>query len=147
MASKLRTASWVLLALMGVAVLLISLVSARLAYGGVEYPIGVLPLSDVAAGREGVATALRAIRGTSAAYAAGFAVLYLAVVFGPYRRGEVWAWWAILASALAVGLLVLARVPLLGIAMGQGGTGPALVQTGVILLGLLLDLGRLRAKR
>ncbi len=77
MASKLRTASWVLLALMGAVILLISCASAYLAYSG-DYPIGGVPVAQVAAGREGVLTALRGIRGTSAAYAAGFAVLYLA---------------------------------------------------------------------
>ena len=123
MASKLRTASWVILALMGAFVLLISFVSAGLAYKG-DYPIGGVAVADVAAGREGLQTALRGIRGTSAAYAAGFAVLYLAVVLGPYRRGEVWSWWAILASALVIGLVVLARVPLLGIPFGAGGSGP-----------------------
>jgi len=147
MASKLRTTSWVLLALVGVAVLSISLISARLAYGRAEYPIGGVSLTDVAAGREAVATALRGIRGTSAAYAAGFAVLFLAIVAGPYRRGESWAWWAILAGALAVGVLVVGRVPLLGVAMGAGGTGAALLQTALVVLALLLDVGRLGAKR
>jgi hypothetical protein len=144
MASKLRTASTVLLTLVGALMLLISIASATLAYGHNEYPIGGVDVSEVAAGRAPVATALRGIRGTSAAYAAGLAVLYLVVVLVPYRRGEVWAWWAVLAAALAVGLISAARVPLLGIPFGQGGSGPALTQTGVIVLGLLLDLGRLR---
>ncbi|SRR5258706_1999599 len=146
MASKLRTASWVLLALMGAVILLISCASAYLAYSG-DYPIGGVPVAQVAAGREGVLTALRGIRGTSAAYAAGFAVLYLATVLGPYRRGEAWSWWALLAAALTVALLGLARVPLLGIPMGAGGSGPAFTQTAVIVFGLLLDVGRVSAKR
>jgi hypothetical protein len=146
MPSKLRTVSWVILALMGAVVLLISLASARLAYGG-DFPIGGVSVAEVAAGREGVLTALRGIRGTSAAYAAGFAVLYLAVVLGPYRRGEVWSWWALFAGALAIALFALARVPLLGIPMGAGGTGPALTQTAVIVFGLLLDAGRVMGRR
>lgn len=144
--SRLRTASWIILTLMGAVVLLISSVSAYLAYVG-DYPIGGLSVADVAAGRGGVLTALRGIRGTSAAYAAGFAVLYLFLVLGPYRRGEVWSWWALLAAALTVGLFVLARVPLLGVPMGQGGTGAAFTQTAVIVLGLLLDVGRVTGKR
>jgi len=146
MGSKLRTVSWVLLAVVGALILVGSVVSAGLAYGRSEYPIGSASLTEVAAGREGVATALRAIRGTSAAYAAGYAVLFLFVGAGPYRRGEVWAWWAILAGLLAVALLSLGRVPFLGIPLGGGGTGPALVQAGVVVLGLLLDVKRLAAK-
>ena len=72
MASKLRTASWVILALMGAFVLLVSFVSAGMAYRG-DYEIGGVPVAEVAVGREAVLTALRAIRGTSAAYAAGCA--------------------------------------------------------------------------
>jgi hypothetical protein len=145
MASKLRTASWVILALMGAVILVISFASATLAYRG-DYPIGGVPVAGVAAGREAVLTALRGIRGTSAAYAAGFAILYLAVVLGPYRRGEIWSWWALLASALAIALLVLARVPLLGIPFGTGGSGPGFTQNAVIVFGLLLDVKRVLPK-
>jgi hypothetical protein len=146
MASRLRTASWIILTLMGAFVLLISFASAYLAYVG-DYPIGGVPVADVAAGREGLLTALRGVRGTSAAYAAGFAVLYLSIVLAPYRRGEVWSWWALLVAALTVGLLVLARVPLLGIPMGAGGSGPGFTLTAVIVFGLLLDVGRVTGKR
>lgn len=145
MTSKLRTASWVVLALLGAFVLLVSFVSAGLAYRG-DYPIGGIPVAEVAAGREGVLTALRAIRGTSAAYAAGYAVLYLVVVLGPYRRGEVWSWWALLAGTLVISLLILARVPLLGIPFGTGGSGPGFSQTAVVALGLLLDVKRVIRK-
>jgi hypothetical protein len=144
MSSKLRTASTWLLGLAGSLVLLASVISANLAYRG-QFPIGgTMPVQEVAAGRPEVETALRAIRGTSAAYAAGFAALFLAIVFGPYRRGERWAWWTLLGGGLAILVISLFRVPLLGVAMGSAGTGTALVQTGVIVLALLLDVGRLR---
>ena len=144
MGSKLRTASWILLALVGALTLLVSLISANLSYWG-DYPIGGTPVAEVAAGREAVLTALRGIRGTSAAYGAGFAVLFLATVVGPYRRGDKGAWWALLLATLTVAAIALARVPTLGIPLGQGGTGPALFQGGVVLFGLLLDVGRLRS--
>jgi len=44
MASKLRTASWVLLAIVGVLTLLLRLVSSYLAYAG-NYPIGGVPVA------------------------------------------------------------------------------------------------------
>ena len=141
----MRTASWVLLTIAGSLVLLISFVSANLAYRG-DYPIGPVPVAEVAAGREAVLTALRGIRGTSAAYAAGFAVLFLATVLGPYRRGDARAWWTLFAGILAIVVVVLARTPFLGVPLGQGGTGPVLVLGGIILLGLLLDVGRLRSR-
>ena len=145
MPSKLRTVSTWLLGIAGTLVLLVSLISANLAYRG-QYPVGgTTPVQDVAPGRPDIETALRAIRGTSAAYAAGFAALFLAIVFGPYRRGDRWAWWALLAGILAILVISLARIPLLGVAIGRAGTGPALVQTGVMVLGLLLDVRRLRA--
>jgi hypothetical protein len=145
MGTRLRTASWVLLAIVGVITLLISLVSANLAYRG-DYPIGGTPVGEVAAGRPEILTALRGIRGTSAAYGAGFAVLFLATVLGPYRRGDRGAWWALLAAAAVVVLVTAARVPLFGIPFGSGGSGPAATQGAVILLALLLDVGRLRSR-
>lgn len=141
MASKLRTASWVLLAIAGALNLLGALASAFIAYSGGEYQIGPVSVDEIAAGREAVTTALRGIRGTSAAFAAGYAVFFLFVVLVPYRRGEVWAWWAILAGMLAVVLLVLARIPLLGTQLGAAAGVLILVSVG---LGLLLDVGRLR---
>jgi hypothetical protein len=142
MGSKLRTASWVLLTIAGGLTLLISLVSSFLAYLG-NYPIGGMPVAEVAGGREGLLTALRGIRGTSAAFGAAFAVLLLGTVLGPYRRGDTGAWWTILLATLALALIVLVRIPTLGVALGQGGTAVAYTLGGLILLALLLDVGRL----
>jgi hypothetical protein len=66
--------------------------------------------------------------------------LFLAVVFGPYRRGDVTTWWGILASALVLGVVVALRVPALGI---QAGTGTALVILLLVILALLVDVKRL----
>ena len=142
MGSKLRTASWVLLTIVGGLTLFVSLASAFLAYFG-DYPIGGLPVAEVAAGREGILTALRGIRGTSAAFGAAFAVMFLRTVLGPYRGGDTRAWWTILFATLAMALIVLARIPALGVALGQGGTPMAFTLGGLIVLGLLLDVGRL----
>jgi hypothetical protein len=141
----MKTASWVILVVVGALTLLASLNSANLAYRG-NYPIGGTPVAQVAAGRPEILTALRGIRGTSAAFAAGFAVLFLATVLGPYRRGDKGAWWALLLAAATIVAITLLRVPLIGIPVGQGGSGPALVLGAVVLLGLLLDVGRLRSR-
>jgi hypothetical protein len=139
----LKTASWVLVALAAVLTLLLSLVSFGVAYREArdEFGMGGPTLSDVAAGKPEVATAIRARRATASAYATGWSILLLAVTLVPYRRGEKWAWWAILAATVIPTLLSLLRVPLLGTNLGAG---TALVQSGVVVLGLLLDVGRLR---
>jgi hypothetical protein len=145
MGHKLRTASWVLLTIVGALALLVSFVSANLAYRG-DYPIGGVPIAEVAAGREAILVALRGIRGTSAAFGAAFAVFFLSTVLGPYRRGETRAWWTIFLALLALVVIILLRIPALGIAFGQGGTALAVILGGLTFLGLLLDVGRLRAR-
>lgn len=142
MSSLLRTVSWIILALAGVVTFLGSLASARVAYRSGSDFIGRATLNEVAAGREDVALALRGRRGTAAAYAAGFSVLFLFIVLVPYRRGEVWSWWALLAGTLVLALLTLARIPLLGTRLGSGA---ATIQLGLVALGLLLDVSRLRS--
>src|SRR5688500_16926442 len=118
----MKTASWVLLAVAGTLVLLGSFASLYTAYiGGAPDPLTPrIMLDEVAAGRPEVATAIRARRGTAAAFAAAYAVLFLFVVLGPYRRGDAWAWWALLAAALTLGILIVVRVPALGTNAGAG---------------------------
>jgi hypothetical protein len=140
----LKTASWVILTIVAALVILFSLVSAWRAYGGSNYFIGPKSLVQIAAAHEGVGPALRAIRGTSAAYATAYGVLFLAIVLGPYRRREVWAWWAILGAVAALAIVTALRVPTLGVAWGVQGV---LTQLAVVLVGLLLDVGRVRASR
>jgi hypothetical protein len=139
MASKLRTVSWVLLAIIGVLVLLVSCLSAQLAYWG-TYEVGGETIEKVASGRDNVLLGLRGVRGTAAAWAAAWATLFLAAVLGPYRRGDVTTWWGILASAIVLGVVVALRVPVLGV---QAGTGTALVILLLVILALLVDVKRL----
>jgi hypothetical protein len=139
MSSKLRTVSWVLLAIIGVLVLLVSCLSAQLAYWGM-YPVGGVNIDEIAAGNDDVLLGLRGVRGTSAAWAAAWAVLFLSVVLGPYRAGDVKTWWGILASAIVLGVVVALRVPALGL---QAGTGTALVILLLVILALLIDVKRL----
>lgn len=139
----LKTASWVLVTAVAALTLLASLASFGVAYGGArdEFGVGGPTLSEVASWNPGVATAIRARRATASAYATGWSLLLLIVALVPYRRGERWAWWAILAASVIPAALTLLRVPLLGTHLG---VGAALIQTGIVVLGLLLDVGRLR---
>lgn len=138
---RLRTVSWVMLTIVAILVLVASSGSALLAYSARPYPIGPVSLDHVAAGRAEVATALRGIRGTAAAFAAAYGTLLLCVVLGPYRRGEVWCWWAILLAAVVLFVYAAARQPLLGTTLGIA--APA-IHLGVVALALLLDGGRLK---
>jgi hypothetical protein len=140
---KLRTVSWVILAIVGALVLLGSLASASLAYRG-DFPIAEVSINEVAAGREPVLLGLRGARGTAAAWAAAWAVLFLAVVLGPYRRGDTTVWWGILASAIVLASVAGARVLL---TRAQAGTGAPLVLLAVVLVALLLDARRLSAAK
>ena len=138
----MKRASWIILAAAASLTLLGSLASLSNAYFAGAERIGGVSIGELASGRPEVITALRARRATAAAYAAGFAVLLLAITLGPYRRGDVWAWWAILAGTLTVALLALARIPFLGT---QSGAGTALALLVVVGLGLALDPRRARA--
>jgi len=138
----MQKASWIVLTIGGVALILVSLVSAAHAYlPNDNYAIGPLSVSKVAAGNAAVESALRGIRATSAAYGVGFGVLILAIVLGPYRRGEAWAWKALFAAFVVQLLIVLLRVPLLGTTLG---TSAGVLQFSVLGAGLLLGAGRLR---
>jgi len=146
-----KTASWIILLVVGALMLLGSLFSLGIAYGTARDQIGPASLSELSVARPEVATAVRARRATAAAYAAGFATLFLAITLGPYRRGEAWAWWALAAGTLVVSVLILLRIPFLGIRLGAPaavtGAGAALttlVELVVVGLGLALGAGRLR---
>jgi hypothetical protein len=142
----MRTASWILLTLVGALFLLGALGSTFVAYTGREDPLmpGGPTVDAVENVHPGLANALRGRRATAAAFAAAYAVLFLSVVLVPYRRGDVWSWWAILGSSVALGLITMLRVPALGTRLGAG-TG--LIQLVAVLVALLLDVRRLRAAR
>jgi hypothetical protein len=141
----MKKASWIVLCVVGVLVLLVSLISTGIAYSATNgWDIGPSSLAKVEAAFPGAGPALRGVRGTSAAFAAGYAVLWLTIVLGPYRRGETWAWWGLLAASLAVASVVVLRVPLVGITAGVPAAVYPLILT---LVGLFLDLGRVRGAK
>ena len=143
MGSRLRTVSWVLLAIAGVLVLLLSFASAALAYRG-DFPVGGVSIAEISGGREGVLLGLRGARGTAAAWGAAWAALFLAVVLGPYRRGDVASWWGILVSAIVLAAVAGVRVPLVGV---RPGIEAPLILLAIVLVALLIDVKRLTAPR
>jgi hypothetical protein len=66
------------------------------------------------------------------------------VLLVPYRRGERWAWWAILLSLVVSQLLSLARIPLLDT---QQGASASAILIGIALVGLLLGAQHVFGKR
>ncbi len=143
MSSKLRLLSWILLALVGGLTLFASLASVGVAYFAEDDPMGrVMPRSELAGDRNDVATMLRARRGTAAAFGAGYGLLFLVIALVPYRRGDVWAWWAILASTIITCSIILLRNPVLGTNLGLGAATIPLV---VCVVALLLDVSRIKS--
>jgi peptidoglycan/LPS O-acetylase OafA/YrhL len=143
----MKKASWIVLTVGAVLMLLASLASLGVAYFSQPDVDQIIPgttVHSLAGGREEVFTALRARRGTAAAYAVGYAVLLLFIVLVPYRRGDVWAWWAVLAGSLTVFLLYALRIPTIGT---RQGVGAGAVQLGVLALGLLLDVKRVASAK
>ena len=144
----MKTVSWIILLVVGALTVLGSLESANIAYRPHQDRIAGVTLTELAAGKADVETGLKARRGTAASFAAGFATLFLFIVLGPYRRGDRWAWWAILAGTLVVAVLVLVRMPALGIGPRSPGGGTSvevLLLMGVVAIGLVLGAGRLRS--
>jgi hypothetical protein len=139
MGSKLRTVSWVLLAIVGILVALGSVASAMLAYRG-DFAIGGVSIAEVAGGREDVLLGLRGARGTAAAFGAAWATLFLSMVLGPYRRGDVATWWGILLSAIVLAVVAVGRVAFIG---ARPGIGTPLIILAIVVVALLLDVKRL----
>lgn len=142
----LFVASWLILTLVSVAVLFASFNSLRVAYFGTQDRLSqAVNLEKIQeAGGEEAVKAFKGRRATAATWAIGYGLLMLIVVLGPYRRGERWAWWALLISMGLAQVLSLARSPLLSTLQGFNAAGIILAFT---LLGLLAGAPRLFAKR
>src|SRR4051812_24650878 len=125
-------ASWVLLFVVLTATAILAVQSLRIAYTSPQESIApgyTLEQVRATAGEDAV-KAVRGRRATAATWALGYALLGLFVVLVPYRRGERWAWWALLVTMGLPQLLSLLRAPMLGTMQG--------IQTPGILLALTL---------
>lgn len=137
-----HTISWVIFALIGAATLALSLGSVMAAYVDPSGDLiaGKYTPAEVANGDEEVAAALSARRGTAAAFAVSYSILLLAVALGPYRKrqGVRCAFLALVIAAIANALVILLRVPLLGVGFGLGAANiPLLLVVIATVFGLL----------
>ena len=138
----MKKASWIVLVVAAASLVLGSASSMAISYWASPSADLITPsatLDSLELDLE-VATALRGRRGTAAALGLAWATLLLWVVLGPYRKGQTWAWWAILTSVAVFAAGGVLRLPSLGTSQG--------VSSGVILLaivvaGLLLDVKRI----
>jgi hypothetical protein len=135
-------ASWIILLVVSAAIVLLSAQSLRIAYTAQpdsltrEYTLNQI-------GEQGGDEAVKAFRGrraTAATWALGFGLLALAVTLGPYRRGERWAWWALLISFGVSQLLSLIRAIALATTVGAGTSG---ILLALVLLGLMAGVPRM----
>jgi hypothetical protein len=142
----LFTASWILLLIVSGAIILFSAESLWIAYSG--RPDGLsreYTLSQIEEqGGQQAAKAFRGRRVTAATWALGYALLAIGVTWMPYRRGERWAWWALLASLGVSQLLSLARA--VALATTAGIATPALL-LAFVLLALLAGVPRMFTRR
>jgi hypothetical protein len=142
----MKTISWILLTVVVLLIGLAGLGSTYIAYFGAasnDVITSSTTLENLQITEE-TATALRGRRGTAAAFALGFVTLLLFVILGPYRKGALWAWWAILCSTATVAGFMLLRIPALGTSQGATTGGFLLV---AVLVGLLLDVRRLTGRK
>jgi hypothetical protein len=140
MVKILRIISWILLTFLGAMTLLFSVGSASVGYTNGDDQFGDVAITELADGDEQLQKIIHGRRITAASFAAAYAVMFLLVVLIPYRRGEVWAWWAILIATLVLSVMIWLRVPTLGITLGAS-TG--YTQLVVVVVALLLDVKRL----
>ena len=90
-------------------------------------------------GGEEAFKAFKARRVTAATWALAYALLAIAVTLVPYRRGEQWAWWALLAAIGISQILSMARAVTV---MTTSGAGTAGVLLAFMLLGLMAGAPR-----
>jgi hypothetical protein len=140
-AKPLFVVSWVLLLALAGLIALGSIGSAVVAFRAA--PESITPrytIEQLAAADPEAATALRGRRVTAATWALAYAMLMGVVALVPYRRGERWAWWALLVSLGVSQLLSILRVLTLGTVQGAGTSG---ILLALGLLGLMAGAPRL----
>lgn len=130
------TVGWLLMLVIGLLITLGGLESMSIAYRATQDRIAGVSLADLAKLSPDLPNAIRGRRATAASLAITSGLLICWVAAAAYKRGEKWAWYALLSS-LGIGtILSILRIPLLGMSSGAG--TPA-VMGGVMLVALLIS--------
>ena len=135
-------ASWVMLLVISVLIALASAASLMQGYSKTDEHL----TSDYSTvqmkeqGGEEAFKAFKARRVTAATWALGYALLAIMVTLVPYRRGEQWAWWALLVAIGISQILSMARAVTV---MTTAGAGTAGVLLAFMLLGLMAGAPRM----
>jgi hypothetical protein len=134
--SKTLTTSWILLFVLGLLLTLLSLVSLGLAYfGGQDVLIQGVNLDKLAEVDPRLPNIIRGRRATASSASLSLGILLAWVAATAYRRGERWAWSALLVSLGAGSILSLLRYITLQTTLGLLFAGIVL---GVLLVALLI---------
>ena len=138
--------SWVALLVLSILITLASLGSLGTAYFGAQDTLTpAVRLEEInTLGGEAAVDAFKGRRATAATFALACGLLSVFVVLIPYRRGELWSWWALLISIGLSQLLSMARALTLGTVIGTGSAG---LIFGFLALGLLAGAPRMFAQR
>jgi hypothetical protein len=137
----LFTTSWVILLIVSAAIVLVSAQSLWLAYtSGADRLTPEYTLSQIEEqGGEQAAKAFKGRRATAATWAMAYALLAIPVIWIPYRRGQQWAWWALLISLGLSQLLSVGRAIML---VTTGGVSTPALLLAFLLLALLAGVPR-----
>jgi hypothetical protein len=135
-------ASWVILLVVSAGIALVSLQSLSVAYGKSDETLTreYTTVQIREQGGEEAFKAFKARRVTAATWALAYALLAIAVTLVPYRRGEQWAWWALLIAIGVSQILSMARAVTVVTTSGAGTAGVLLAFT---LLGLMAGAPRM----
>jgi peptidoglycan/LPS O-acetylase OafA/YrhL len=139
-------ASWVILLVVSVLIALASAASLYQGYSKTDETIaGAYSTAELRQqGGEEAFIALKARRVTAATWALAYALLAILVVVVPYRRGEKWAWWALIIAVGVSQILSMARAVTL---MTTAGAGTAGVLLAFVLIGLMAGAPKMFANR
>jgi hypothetical protein len=124
---------WILLVLVGTAFALGGAASLVNAYRAGPDLIGNVSITRLREISPELETALRGRRATAATFSVAAGVLLIWVAAVPFRRGERWAWQAVVTSVGLAMVLSMLRMPILGTRVGAGVAGIARALTMLAL--------------
>ncbi len=127
------TIGWIMLTVMGALLVLGGLGSLGTAYRTGNESIAGLKAQELAKIHPELLPALLGRRATAASLSLMAGMLIAWIASGPFRRGEKWAWWAMLTAIGLGAAMSLLRIPALGYNAGA-------VNAAVLLVWLLIAL-------